>query len=251
MSKRLFLIATLLIVSLPVWAQINQALAMSESLAYTARFNETDRRQLEIIKKLSPAFLVQNLKTDNQKNAFWLNVYNSLMLIKLKDTLNEGMYTRFYKIKNITIAGKVLSLFDIEHEFLLAGKKMKSKGFRKSRLDTTWIKLRPSAINPKVVFCMYHGLYGYAPFQSVENGDIDQAFANIKPTFQVIKGNSIIIYDWIKPYKKLIPNIESIIIDSYSPVYQTAPLAVYIKNFYPKYEGVKFKEEEINPWLKK
>lgn len=233
------------------FAQTNPALAMSESLAYTARFNSIDTRQLDILSKLKPSFLITHLTTDNQKNTFWLNVYNSMMLIFLKDTTNQGVYTRFYKTKNIVIAGKSWSLFQIEHEFLLAGKKMKTHGFRKSRLDTTWIKLRPSVINPKVLFCMYRGMYGYPPFQTVENGDIDLAFYNVITGQKIQKENVLMVYDWLKPYKKIIPEVEKLIFDREVPLYIKTPEAVHIKNFYPRYDGVKFKEEEINPWLKK
>ena len=34
-------------------------------------------------------------------------------------------------------------------------------------------------------------------------------------------------------------------------IFIPTPKAVFINNFYPKYEGVKFKKEEENPWLKK
>ena len=250
--KRFFVCITISIIwTVNGFSQTNPALAMSESLAYTARFNSSDTRQLDILSKLKPSYLITHLTTDNQKNTFWLNVYNSMMLILLKDTINEGVYTRFYKTKNIVIAGKSLSLFQIEHEFLLAGKKMKSKGFRKSRLDTTWLKLRPSAINPKVLFCMYRGMYGYPPFQTIENGDIDLAFYNIIGSQKIQKENVLMAYDWVKPYKKIVPEIEKLITEQVVPTYIKAPEAVYIKNFYPRYEGVKFKEEEINPWLKK
>lgn len=251
MRKKFIFIYIIFILSLNANSQVNPALAMSESLAYTARFNSSDLRQIDVIEKLKPSFLLTHLQTDNQKNAFWLNIYNSMMLIFLKDTSNEGVYKNFYKVKNFKIAGKSFSLYDVEHEFLLAGKKMKSKGFKRSKMDTTWQKLKPKSINPKVLFCMYRGMYGYPPFQTIENGDIDLAFINIISSQIMIDAYSVTIYDWVKPYQKIIPDIEKLITENKVITYTKAPLAVHIKNFYPKYEGVKFKEEEINPWLKK
>lgn len=223
----------ILILGCKVFGQTNPALNMSEVLAYNARFNPADSRQAEVIKNLKPSYLITHLKTDDEKIAFWVNIYNSFMLSFLRDTIYEGVYTNFYKLKNVTIAGKAFSLFDIEHEFIRLGKKDKSLGFKKSAInkDTLWQKLRPSLYNYKAILIMYRGLYGYPPFQVIEGGNIENAYLNVK-------NNYPLNYDWTKPYLK--DNTE----------YVKTPFAVHIKNFYPKYEGVKFKEEEKNPWLK-
>lgn len=223
----------ILVLGCKVFGQTNPALNMSEVLAYNARFNPADSRQAEVIKNLKPSYLITHLKTDDEKIAFWVNIYNSFMLSFLRDTVYEGVYTNFYKLKNVTIAGKAFSLFDIEHEFIRLGKKDKSLGFKKSAInkDTLWQKLRPSLYNYKAILIMYRGLYGYPPFQVIEGGNIENAYLNVK-------NNYPLNYDWIKPYLK--ENSE----------YVKTPFALHIKNFYPKYEGVKFKEEEKNPWLK-
>ena len=241
MKKYVFVLLAFLMVQ-GAFAQSNSAISMSENLAYTVRFNPYDKRQIEILKTLKPSFLIKNLRTDEHKNAFWLNIYNSMMLIHLRDTLNEGMYSNFYKTKNITIAGKSFSLFEIEHEFLFKGLKMKKLKFKKSKLDTTWIKLRPDNIDPRVIFCMYRGLYGYPPFQIVENGELAAAYKVGKTYCTSTVNGEMFFMDWIKNYKVIKPgSILSFI---------TTPEAVFINNYFPKYEGVKFKEEKKNPWLK-
>lgn len=223
----------IMVLNCQVLAQTNSALNMSEALAYNARFNPADTRQAEVIKNIKFSYLIANLKTDNDKIAFWVNVYNSFMLTFLRDTVYEGVYTNFYKLKNVTIAGKTFSLFDIEHEFIRLGKKDKRLGFKKSTInkDTIWRKLRPATYNYKAIFIMYRGLYGYPPFQIIEKGNIEDAYLNVK-------NNYTLNYDWIKLYGQE------------TTEYVKTPFAVHIKNFYPKYEGIKFKEEEINPWLK-
>jgi len=253
MRRAIYTICILFFVSIQLFAQTNPVLNISEILCYNARFNPNDNRQLEILKTIKPAFLINNLKTDNEKNAFWVNVYNSFMLTFLKDTINEGVYTNFYKVKNVVIAGKAFSLFDIEHEFIRLGKKNKALGFKKSKLnkDTTWRKLRSEKYNYHAILIMYRGMYGYPPFQVIENGNIEEAYKNNLKLYGIIGASNdnkeIRNFDWLKLYKiaYISPSTEQPI-----ALYKPTPFAVYINNFYPKYEGVKFKEDEKNPWLK-
>ena len=234
-------------------AQTNQALNMSEVLVYNARFNPEDLRQTEVISNLNSKFLIEQSKTDQEKLTFWINIYNSQMLFFLRDTAFEGVYTNFYKQKNIRIAGKSFSLFDIEHEFIRLGLKNKSLGFKKSKIakDTTWRKLRPSQFDYRALFLLYKGLYGYPPYQCIENADLEVAYSNalqsLKDQFTPKINDQNIYFDWIKKY-----NIAPLRTKSQNPipVLIPTPFAVYIHNYYPKYEGVKFKVEDKNPWLK-
>ncbi len=242
--KRVGLFMLGFLLSFQVLAQTNPALSMSEILAYNARFNPSDNRQAEILKDLKPEFLINNLKTDNEKVAFWVNVYNSFMLILLRDTVYEGVYTNFYKTKNVAIAGKTFSLFDIEHEFIRLGKKDKALGFKKSKInkDTIWKKLRPHEFDIRVVWLMYRGLYGYPPFQVIENADVGTAFDNSTLYLAETLGQPDKVYSWLKPY--LLSSKKN------KWTFNFIPFAVHINNFYPKYKGTTFKDEEKNPWLK-
>jgi hypothetical protein len=244
MKRILNIIITILIGSFQGFAQINPALGLSEYLCYNARFKSADTRQIENLKNLKLEFLVTNLKTDTEKNAFWVNIYNSYMLTFLRDTMNEGVYTNFYKKKNITIAGKDFSLFDIEHEFIRLGKKNKILGFKKSKLnnDTSWRKLRPEKYNDQTILLMYRGLYGYPPFQVIENGNIDVAYKNSLVLYGIFDSSrnnkEIRNFDWLKPYKIALRNPST---EYPLPLYKPTPFAVHINNFYPRYEPIKFK----------
>lgn len=241
------------------FAQTNSALSLSELLAHTTRFKPYDLEPLSALKSISTEELYKSLKTDNQKSAFWLNIYNSMMLTALRDTSNEGVYLNFYNLNNINIAGKLWSLYQIEHEFLRLGKKNKAAGFKKSTIskDTFWIKLRPKQFNFKVLFLMYRGMYGYPPFQVVENSDIDLAFIYSLGTYPELQSkdgiSNKLLFDWVKPYWSEIKNFVDNPLSSteLKTKFIPTPKAVFINNFYPKYEGVKFKKEEENPWLKK
>ncbi|MCB9252705.1 MAG: DUF547 domain-containing protein [Flavobacteriales bacterium] len=230
----------------------NVACSMAEMMAYNARFNPDDNRQKEIVANLKPEFLIQYLKTEEDKKAFWLNVYNSSMLIFLRDTLFEGEYKNFYKEKAVTVAGKRLSLFEIEHEFLLGGKKMKKLGFKKSSIDTVWKKLSLKNPDLKVLLCMYRGQSGYPPYQVINSGDLQEAFNGSYPYVVTVSEGKAAVKDWLKRYTTYFKDFETTLrLTKGKYFFDRTPEAVCIKNFYPAYEGVKFKEEEVNPWLKK
>ncbi len=60
--------------------------------------------------------LENHLKTNEQKTAFWLNIYNAYIQVLLKE--KPELYTdraAFFKAKQIQIAGKTLSFAEIEH----------------------------------------------------------------------------------------------------------------------------------------
>lgn len=233
-------------------AQNNTAVNMAEILAYNERFNPADNQQQEIIAGLKAEYLTAQLKSDEEKISFWLNIFNANMLQLLRDTLNEGVYRNFYKVRCIVIAGETWSLFDIEHEFLRLGKKSKALGFRKSRLnnESIWKKLRPETYNPQVAFLMYRGLFGYPPYQVIENSNLNEAFLNsrnsLKSLISQYFNKDVIALDWMKNYKvnlEMNPTLKNV-------MYYKVPFAVSMANFFPRYDAPKFKEEEKNPWLK-
>lgn len=66
--------------------------------------------------KTSLEALDQNLKTDSEKLAFWVNIYNGYIQVILKE--NPKMYDdrgSFFKKKQIPVAGDTISFEKIEH----------------------------------------------------------------------------------------------------------------------------------------
>lgn len=256
MKAKATIIIIILLLANSLTAQNINADQLAEIIANKARFKPYDKSSIDELAQFDIRILCYNLKTDEQKYSFWLNIYNSYMLLNLRDTANQGNYTRFYKIKNIEIGGFKLSLFNIEHEFLRCGKKNKSLKFKKSQLakkDSLLKKLIPSKPDYRVIFCIYKGLYGYPPFQIIENANLTDAFSNYlnQHANNYTENGSIVVFDWVKNYKVDLKNhpIDSIF-KNHKTVLKKTPKAVFINNFFPKYEKVKFKEEEINPWLK-
>lgn len=256
MIKKAILLSFLSLIIIQAFSQNINAVQLSELIANNARFKPYDKTKIDILATFDKNLLISNLKTDEQKFSFWLNVYNANMLILMRDTLNAGNIDKLYKTKNILVAGYKLSLFNIENEFLRCAVKNKKLGFKKAevtRKDTFLRKLKPLKPDFRVIFCMYKGLYGYPPYQIIENNNISEHFQNFvnQHTDKFAKNNEILIFDWINNYKTDLKNnpIDSIF-KGYKVIIKKTPRAIFVENFFPRYEKVKFDEEEINPWLK-
>ncbi len=98
------------------FASNNVFVKMSQDLlAATQNRQSTDKIVAEI-SNLSLEQLESGLKNDDEKFAFWLNIYNGFIQVILseKPELYEDRGS-FFKIKMIKIAGQDLAFADIEH----------------------------------------------------------------------------------------------------------------------------------------
>lgn len=82
------------------------------------------------LEKFSVSTLANALSTDAEKIVFWVNVYNSFILIRLRENPEQYQQRKaFFTQKHIRIAGEVLSFDDIEHGFLRKSKMKYSLGY--------------------------------------------------------------------------------------------------------------------------
>jgi hypothetical protein len=91
---------------------------LSQELLLAARQQEPADSLMLHMKSLTQDEL-SLLKSDEQKLAFWINVYNAYTQLLLRS--DQTAYTRrsqFFGKKQIVVAGKNLSLDDIEHDLL-------------------------------------------------------------------------------------------------------------------------------------
>ena len=98
------------------FASNNVFVKMSQDLlAATQNRQSTDKIVAEI-SNLSLEQLESGLKNDDEKFAFWLNIYNGFIQVILseKPELYEDRGS-FFKLKMIKIAGQDLAFADIEH----------------------------------------------------------------------------------------------------------------------------------------
>jgi len=75
--------------------------------------------------------LAVHLNSENIKTAFWTNIYNAYIIVKIRENpaLFKNKRGQFFKRRWIKIANRVLSLDDIEHGILRRSKNKYSRGY--------------------------------------------------------------------------------------------------------------------------
>ncbi len=97
----------------------NPLVQLSQDFMYAAKTGETTTGYISRLKNLSLQNLQNSIKTDDDKKAFWINIYNAFTQFFLKNT--PGQYesrSTFFGNRQIEIAGNKFSLDDIEHGIL-------------------------------------------------------------------------------------------------------------------------------------
>ncbi|MEO6328259.1 MAG: DUF547 domain-containing protein [Ginsengibacter sp.] len=103
---------------------------LSQDLIYKARTDESIDDVSAQLKNLNYSKLVSSLKSDNDKKAFWINLYNGFTQAALKrDPDKYKNRSTFFRSKQIEIAGIKFSLDDIEHGILRHSKNKWSLGY--------------------------------------------------------------------------------------------------------------------------
>ncbi|MEB8346751.1 DUF547 domain-containing protein [Flavobacteriaceae bacterium KMM 6898] len=89
---------------------------LSEQFLRNIKEGKDTKGLQDILAKTSLAELEAQLKTNNQKTAFWLNIYNAYIQVILAD--QPELYkdrSSFFKKDQINIAGRIFSFAEIEH----------------------------------------------------------------------------------------------------------------------------------------
>ncbi|MEJ8816513.1 DUF547 domain-containing protein [Lacibacter sp. H407] len=108
----------------------NVLVKLSQDYIYAAKTGESTAALEEQLRSITITDLQNKLSTDDEKKAFWINLYNGYVQAALQK--NPDAYksrSAFFKSKQITIAGLQLSLDDIEHDFLRRSKIKWSGGY--------------------------------------------------------------------------------------------------------------------------
>ncbi len=122
--------------------------------------------------------LAEQLKTDEQKLAFWINIYNAFIQISLKE--NPEQYTddnrsNFFKTERVNIAGEKLSFDDIEHGIIRSSMSKISMGYVKKIFRPEWErKLRVENIDWRIHFALNCGAKSCPPVAIYDDKFIDK-----------------------------------------------------------------------------
>jgi hypothetical protein len=136
-------------------------------------------KEVQILSKSSLNKLMNELKTDVQKIAFWVNIYNAFIQISL--TENPSEYENrgaFFGKKRIKIAGEFLSFDDIEHGILRKSRIKISLGYLRKWFVKEWErKLRIDGdIDWRIHFALNCGAKSCPPVAVYSAVNLDKEF---------------------------------------------------------------------------
>jgi thiol-disulfide isomerase/thioredoxin len=160
--------------TMPIFTgSINTLVKLSQDFMYAAKTAEDVSSYITQLKDISYTYLLSTLQTDDEKKAFWINLYNAYTHSSLQK--NPELYKKrnsFFKNKNIIVAGKTFSLDDIEHGILRRSKIKWSLGYLNKWFPRkTEKELRVAALDYRIHFALNCGAKSCPPiaFYTAEN----------------------------------------------------------------------------------
>lgn len=161
--------------NLAITKSSNPLVNLSQQFIYAAKTGESVESLVMKLKNLSYDSLKNSLAFDDDKKAFWINLYNGYTQMILKadpDKFKER--NKFFKAKQIEVAGKMFSLDDIEHGILRHSKIKWSLGYlNKIFPGKTEKDLRVDTLDYRIHFALNCGAKSCPPiaFYNPENLD--------------------------------------------------------------------------------
>ena len=154
----------------------NKLVQLSQEFMYAAKTGEQTTSFIASLKNLSLDELTATITTDNEKKAFWINLYNAYTNTALKN--NPDQYSKrgkFFGNEFIEIAGKKFSLDGIEHGILRRSKIKWSLGyFNKLFPNKIEKRLRVDKLDYRLHFALNCGAKSCPPIAFYKSETIDQ-----------------------------------------------------------------------------
>jgi thiol-disulfide isomerase/thioredoxin len=159
-----------------VEASQNKLVQLSQEFMYAAKTGDETASFIAALSSLEMSDLIATIKTDDDKKAFWINLYNAYTQTSLKK--NPEQYKSrgaFFGSKQIEIAGKKFSLDDIEHGILRRSKIKWSLGhLNKLFPGKTEKKLRVDKLDYRLHFALNCGAKSCPPIAFYKPENINQ-----------------------------------------------------------------------------
>jgi hypothetical protein len=158
---------------------------LSQQMLLAAKTKEpTDSFEL-VLKTLDPVMLKTQLVSDDLKKAFWINLYNAYTQIIL--SRNPDKYKKrsaFFGDKQIDIAGRKLSLDDLEHGILRRSKVKWSLGhFNKLFLSSFEKQHRVDKVDYRIHFALNCGAKSCPPIAFYKPEQLDKQLTMATRTY--------------------------------------------------------------------
>ena len=174
-----FLLVVIFLSSFLSIAQDNvNYLLVSQELIQNIMDEKPYTKQVKTLENSSLESLTNQLKTDHQKIAFWVNVYNSFIQMSLTENPKEYEDRgAFFKKERVKIAGETLSFDDIEHDILRRSRIKLSWGYLRKYFRPKWErKLRVKNIDWRIHFALNCGAKSCPPVAKFTSENLNKEF---------------------------------------------------------------------------
>lgn len=165
-------------------------IALSQQILLAAKTKEPTDSLVRIISAISSDQLAGQLTTDDEKKAFWINMYNAYTQIILQK--NPAKYTKrnaFFGDRQIAIGGKKLSLDDIEHGLLRRSKVKWSLGHFNKLFPSAFEKMhRVDKLDYRIHFALNCGAASCPPIAFYSPDELSRQLDMATSTF--LKGDA-------------------------------------------------------------
>ncbi|MEX8546336.1 MAG: DUF547 domain-containing protein [Mucilaginibacter sp.] len=148
----------------------------SQNFLYAAKSGENTSAYLDTLKNADENSLSNQLKNDQKRLAFWLNLYNGFTQVLLKKTPDQyKTRNSFFSSKQINIAGELISLDLIEHGILRHSKIKWSLGYLGKIFPSAFEKkFRVEKLDYRIHFALNCGAKSCPPIAFYDPNKIDK-----------------------------------------------------------------------------
>lgn len=152
-----------------------EALDAAASLVAAARAGRRDNQAEERLAALDPTALAVALSDPAHRLAFWLNVYNGAVRVRL--LRDPGAYRRrwrFFSSPAITVAGRHMSPNAIEHGVLRRSAISLGLGYARNPIPSRFERLlRVGRLDPRIHFALNCGARSCPPLAAYDPEHLD------------------------------------------------------------------------------
>jgi hypothetical protein len=152
---------------------------ISQDFLYAAKSGDTTKSYIDTLKNANEDVLATELNNDHKRLAFWLNIYNGFTQVILKNDPDQyKTRNSFFSSRQIDIAGRQLSLDDIEHGILRRSKIKWSEGYLGKLFPSGFEKkFRVERLDYRIHFALNCGAKSCPPIAFYEPASIDKQLA--------------------------------------------------------------------------
>lgn len=162
-------------------------LNLSQELLTDLKDNKDYTDHVELLSDTNLKDLTDQLKNDDQKKAFWINIYNAFVQLSLSE--NPDLFTaenrsQFFSEPRVKIAGEFLSLDDIEHGIIRKSRVKWSLGYLRKWFRPKWERqLRVDEVDWRIHFALNCGAISCPPIAIYSAENINKELDYMSKTY--------------------------------------------------------------------